>query len=207
MKYHSLLIAATSLTLAATGFAADKDAKPSPSPETINTSPGAEAAVPSTQADKHGKDANHPGQRAPITATEFATKAALGGMMEVEMGKLAQEKGGSEAVKSFGALMVKDHSAADEKLAAIAQAKSIKLPAKLDPKHQAMVDKMGALSGTAFDKMYVTDMVADHKKDVAFFKHASENVTDTELKAFATTTLPIIQGHLEKITAIQASLK
>lgn len=207
MKRHPLITAATSLCLATAALAADKDAKPSPSPDAINTSPGTEAAAPSAQADKHGKDAVHPGQRAPITAAEFATKAAMGGMMEVEMGKLAQEKGGSEAVKSFGALMVKDHSAADEKLTVIAKAKNIKLPAKLDAKHQAMIDKMATMSGPAFDKMYVTDMVADHKKDVAFFKNAMENVTDTELKSFATTTLPIIQSHLEKITAIQASMK
>jgi putative membrane protein len=207
MKAQSFFIAVTSLTLYATGFAADKDAKPSPSPEAINTSPGTETAVPAAQADKHGKDANHPGQRAPITATEFAAMAAMGGMMEVEMGKVAEEKGGSEDVKSFGALMIKDHSAANAKLIAIAKAKDIKLPDKLDAKHQAMVDKMAKMSGAAFDKMYVRDMVTDHKKDVAFFKNAKENVTDTELKSFATNTLPIIQGHLEKITAIQASMK
>ena len=207
MKRHLFITAFTSLSLAAMALAADKDAKPSPSPETINTSPGAESTVTSAQADKHGKDANHPGQRAPIAGTEFATKAAMGGMTEVALSKVAEEKATNPELKAFATMMVTDHNAANAKLRAIAETKKIELPAKLDAKHQAMVDKLSSLSGAAFDKAYAADMVTDHEKTVALFKNAKENVTDTELKSFATTTLPIIQGHLEKIKAIQASMK
>src|SRR3982074_2539969 len=58
----------------------------------------------------------------------FYNKAAEGGMAEVELGKLAQDKSPTQSVKDFGAMMIKDHSAAYEKLKAIAEGKNIKLP-------------------------------------------------------------------------------
>ena len=99
--------------------------------------------------------------------------AAQGGMTEVELGKLASEKGSSSEVKSFGAKMVTDHSAANDKLKSIADSKGIMVPSKLDSKHQAMVDKFQHLSGTAFDKAYVHAMVKDHEKTADSFRTES----------------------------------
>jgi putative membrane protein len=58
----------------------------------------------------------------------FYKNAAEGGMAEVELGKLAQEKSPTQSVKDFGAMMVSDHGAANDKLKAIADRKNIKLP-------------------------------------------------------------------------------
>ena len=52
-------------------------------------------------------------------------KASQGGMTEVEAGKLAQEKGASQDVKDFGAMMVKDHTQNNEDLMALAQTKGV----------------------------------------------------------------------------------
>ena len=88
----------------------------------------------------------------------FVVKAAQGGMTEVQLGHLASEKGTSSDVKSFGAQMVADHGKANDELKSIATAKGIVISDKLDAKHQAMVEKMTALSGAAFDKAYVDEM-------------------------------------------------
>lgn len=60
---------------------------------------------------------------------EFAVNAANGGMAEVALGDLAQQKASNAEVKSFAATMVKDHSKANEELKALAAAKNITLPA------------------------------------------------------------------------------
>jgi putative membrane protein len=135
--------------------------------------------------------------------SEFAMKAANGGMMEVELGRMAQEKGMSKDVKEFGAMMVADHSKANEELKTLATAKNITLPATIGEDMQKDVNDLAKLSGKEFDKKYVSMMVDDHKEDVDAFKKAAEdNSVDPDIKAFAAKTLPTLQQHLDRINAI-----
>ena len=135
---------------------------------------------------------------------EFAMKAANGGMMEVELGRMAQEKGMSSDVKEFGAMMVADHSKANDELKTLAAAKNITLPSTLGEDMQEDVNELAKLSGKEFDKKYVSMMVDDHKEDVdAFKKAADNNEVDPEIKAFAAKTLPTLQQHLDRINAIE----
>ena len=136
----------------------------------------------------------------------FVENAAQGGMTEVEAGKAAQEKGASQDVKDFGAMMVKDHSANNEELATLAKSKDIMVPDKLDSTHQGMIDKMSKLSGAAFDKAYINDMVAGHKKMLKLMK-GEESSKDADLKNFATKTSETVQMHLTKAEDIQKTLK
>lgn len=138
---------------------------------------------------------------------KFAMMAAMGGMEEVEMGKLAAEKGASDEVRQFGQRMVDDHTKANQELMQIASSKGMTLPAALDPKHHADMQKISALSGDAFDKAYVKMMVNDHKKDVGEFQKESMSGADPELKAFATSTLPTLQEHLRMIQRIDVKMK
>ena len=100
----------------------------------------------------------------------FVTKAAAGGLAEVELGKLAASQGSSEKAKQFGQRMVDDHFKANEELQEIAAKKNITLPANLDAKAQATKDRLAKLSGAQFDQAYMQDMVKDHKADVAEFR-------------------------------------
>lgn len=127
---------------------------------------------------------------------KFMMDAAMGGMKEVAMGRLAVERGMSEDVKKFGQQLIDDHTKANDELMQIAQAKGMTLPTTLDAKHQMMVDKMSKMSGAAFDKAFKQEAVKDHKKDVALFQKEADKGMDAELKAFAATTLPTLKEHL-----------
>lgn len=126
----------------------------------------------------------------------FYMKAAAGGMAEVEAGKLAQQKGSSEAVKNFGAKMVEDHTAANEKLMALAATKKVKLPKGMDVKHKAMHKKLNTKSGAAFDTAYIKGQIADHKATIALMEREIASGKDAEAKSFATETLPVVKEHL-----------
>ena len=147
--------------------------------------------------------------RAEETSTDikFAKEAAMGGMLEVKAGQVASDQATSPEVKEFGAMMVTDHTKAGDKLKAICAAKKIEIPSALDAKHQAMVDKLVNTKGPEFDKLYVSEMVTDHQKDLAIFKAAAKDCKDADLKTFASDTVTVIQTHLDKIKAIQASMK
>lgn len=129
--------------------------------------------------------------------THFAQEAAAGGMAEVELGQLAQQKGSSETVKNFGKRMVEDHSKANEKLTGIASEQNVKLAAGLSRTDQATYDHLSSLSGEAFDKAYARDMVSDHVKDIAAFKKEAATGKNEAIKKFASETLPTLETHLK----------
>ncbi|HWS89198.1 MAG TPA: DUF4142 domain-containing protein [Pyrinomonadaceae bacterium] len=128
--------------------------------------------------------------------SKFVMFAAMGGMAEVEMGRLAAQKGASEDVRQFGQKMVDDHTKANEELMRIASSKGMQPPAALDAKHQAAMRKMSALSGEKFDREYAKMMVADHRKTVGEFQKEADRGADPEFKAFAAAQLPALQEHL-----------
>ncbi|WP_432712358.1 DUF4142 domain-containing protein [Pedobacter sp.] len=136
----------------------------------------------------------------------FITQAAIGGKMEVELGNLAQKQAASAAVKEFGALMVKDHSKANTELKMIAGTKKVDLPDGFPAAIQSHIDSMKNMKGADFDKHYMTMMVQDHVKDIALFKAATGN-SDADISGFAKKTLPVLETHHQKATAIQKSLK
>ena len=136
----------------------------------------------------------------------FAMKAAQGGMAEVQMGKLAADKASNADVKAFGQQMVDDHTKANDQLKAVAQQENMTLPSDLNPKDQMMYDRLSKMSGSAFDKAYVKNMVKDHEMDVKDFQKESTMGKDEKVKGFATETLPVLQGHLDKIKSINSKM-
>jgi putative membrane protein len=137
--------------------------------------------------------------------SSFLKSAAQGGMSEVELGQLAQQKASNPAVKEFGAMMIKDHSAANEKLKALAAAEQVSLPDSPSLMQKASKAKLSMLSGDSFDNAYVKSMIDDHKDDIKEFQKEISEGTDPQAKAFASATLPTLQKHLQKIESIAAS--
>jgi putative membrane protein len=128
---------------------------------------------------------------------EFATKAAEGGLKEVQFGELAQQQAASEEVKQFGHRMVEDHGQANEQLKQIAQAKGIALPQEMPDEAQQKYEELQQKSGEEFDQAYMDEMVSDHEEDVEAFEQYVETGQDPDLTSFAEQTLPVLQEHLE----------
>jgi putative membrane protein len=131
----------------------------------------------------------------------FVKKAALDGMTEVELAKVALQQSKDEKVRAFAERMVADHGKANKELASVAKSKQIDVPMALDAEHQAMVQSLSGKSGAAFDAAYSEHMRADHAKAVALFEGASKG-TDTELATFAKKTLPTLQEHKKMADAL-----
>jgi putative membrane protein len=128
---------------------------------------------------------------------EFATDAAEGGLMEVQLGELAQQQAESREVKDFGQRMVEDHGKANEQLMQIAQQKGIELPKEPSEEAQKIYEELQQKSGQEFDQAYMDEMVSDHEEDVETFQEYSGSGQDSDLTSFAEETLPVLQEHLE----------
>jgi len=125
----------------------------------------------------------------------FMRKAAKGGMMEVAMGRLAEQDAQSDDVKSFGKRMVADHSKANNELKSVAEQKGVKLPTK-EPSEK-----------WTSDKAYMDMMVKDHEKDLAEFQEAAKTASDPDVKKFAEDTAKVVQEHLDLAKETQSKLK
>ena len=136
----------------------------------------------------------------------FAIQAAQGGLAEVKLGKFAAAKAENSDVKAFGQQMIEDHTKANNQLKAVAQAEDMTLPADVNSAQQDMYDKLLKLSGPEFDKACLKGMLKDHEEDVKKFAREAKSGTDPQMKSFAAETLPIIQGHLEKVKAIKSQV-
>jgi predicted outer membrane protein len=123
---------------------------------------------------------------------------AMADMGEIEGGKLAQSKGQSSEVKSFGQQMIDDHSANLKEVQALAQARGVTLPTEPDAKHKAMAAKLEKMSGDAFDKAYMKQAgVQDHKTVHSKLMAASKKAKDPEVKALVEKTEPVVAQHLK----------
>ena len=127
----------------------------------------------------------------------FIKDAAGGGMMEVQLGKLAAEKASSPQVKEFGRKMEQDHSKANAELQKLASTKNVQIPHELEGKQKSTYDRLAKLSGDRFDREYMKAMIDDHKDDVDKFKKEAEKANDPDVKSFASKTLPTLEQHLE----------
>ena len=137
------------------------------------------------------------GDKALGADSDFVKKAASGGMLEVRLGELAQNKGANVAVRRFGARMVRDHTKANGQLAAALTGEGITPPRVMLNKHIETFNHLAKLSGAEFDRAYMKHMVEDHKEDVALFEKEAKDGKDAKVKAFAEKTLPTLKGHLK----------
>lgn len=152
--------------------------------------PPTETATPHTG--HHMKSEHH----AKMSDDAFAKAAAEGGLAEVKLGQLAQDKGHSDAVKDFGKRMVTDHQKANTQLKDAASQANLTLPEQPSPKDKAEYDRLAKLSGPAFDHAYARLMVRDHEHDVAAFRREAKYGTNDAIKHFASQTLPVLEEHL-----------
>jgi len=183
----------------------------SPTTPTNNNNPGRSPNSPTTPTNNNpGRSPNSPagGQTSPNSLSSrdrtFVMQAGQLSMMEVELGRLAVQRGSSAGVKQYGQEMVEDHTRANEELMQLAMQKKVELPTEMSTQNTAMIDRLSGLSGTSFDTAYKQAMIDSHNQAIALFQAQSQQGQDPQLKAWATQKLPNLQAHLEMVNQMLA---
>lgn len=175
-----------------------------------NTPKDSTAKADSANATKDSSNKKDPatwGQEVSGPDAKFAVDAANGGMAEVALGNLAKRKAVSADVKDFGAMMVEDHSKANEDLKKLAAPRHIVLPQLINREEKDIMTELEKKDGADFDNAYIDVMVKDHKKDIEEFEEAGKVVKYPEMTAFINNTLPVLKKHLAAIEKIQQAHK
>jgi putative membrane protein len=153
------------------------------------------------------------GTRAPenfpskIVDRQFARDAAIAGLSNVELGKLAAEKASSEDVRQFGKQVLDDQTKTNDRLKQVANQQNISIPDALDSKHQSLIDKLAKLSGPEFDKAFLKQQLKEQEAQVWDFSDEAEYGTDPNVKTFAAGALPHLQQQLEAAKNLNKSTK
>ena len=129
---------------------------------------------------------------------KFMQEAAVGGMAEVAMARVAVERASSDAVRDYARKMIEDHTRANEELMQLASSKGVTLPSAPNVKQQQMLARLGAMSGAAFDREYVRQAgVKSHEKMLKLVQSQSRKGRDADARAFAAKMVPAVQMHLD----------
>jgi putative membrane protein len=137
---------------------------------------------------------------------DFVTEAAMGDMLEIQSGKLAEQQASDPMVKQFATQLVTDHQKTTDELKALVESGKVKveLPTAMDRSHQGKLDKLKGLSGANFDKEFVDMQTSVHKDATSLFERYAKGGENSDLKAFASKTLPTLQHHLQMATDLQS---
>lgn len=146
--------------------------------------------------------------QASMTAADFVTRAASSDMFEITEAKVAEKKATSADVKSYAAMMIKDHTESTTKLkAAIAKANPpLTLPPTLPTDMQAKVADLNKASGADFDKTYISQQVDAHTATLGVMQGYATGGDTPALKDFAAATSKVVQSHLDMANKLQASM-
>jgi len=140
------------------------------------------------------------------TARHFIIMASIGNLQEIATGKLAAQKATRSDVKSFGQMMITDHSDGEKKLLQLAKMQNIQIPAAATDTPPPDL-KLSKASGDEFDRMYIHAMASGHRSTVMMFQNYALNGKDPQLKAFAQQMLPTLKEHLAAVKALDEKYK
>jgi putative membrane protein len=182
-----------------------------PNSPSNNNNPGRSPNTPNSPSNNNnpGRSPNTPtGENSPNSLTSrdrnFVMQAAQTGMLEVQLGRLAVQRGSSAGVKQYGQEMVDEHTQKNQELMQLTMQKGMELPMEMSSQNKALSDGLSRLSGTSFDAAYKQVMIDSHNQAIALFQAQSQQGQDPQLKAWATQTLPNLQAHLQMVNQMLA---
>lgn len=127
----------------------------------------------------------------------FVNFVAQTDMVDANLGQLAEAEGASQSVKDCAQMLVNDHTSDYHEISDIAQKSGLKVPRAIDiENNKTTIGPIESLKGSAFDRRYVREMVAEHAKAIAIYKREAENAETPALRSYADKTLPVLQKLL-----------
>lgn len=138
------------------------------------------------------------------TVDGFVTNLAVGNMYEIEAARIAQTKASNADVKTLASMILKDHTAAGEKLQSIAStaAPDVSLPTTLDQRRKGMIDNLNAAAPDDFDKVYLDQQVAAHNETLTLLNGFSDKSDAPALATLAREMIPTITTHRDRAQAL-----
>jgi putative membrane protein len=118
---------------------------------------------------------------------------------EVALGRLADDRASSSAVKDYGKQMVSDHDAMNDQWSKLASKYHMQImnpDVQFGPNGKDAIDRLGKLKGSEFDQAYMMEMIRDHEQDLSEFQRLRYSAHDPEIRDLAASGVSTIEQHL-----------
>jgi putative membrane protein len=129
---------------------------------------------------------------------QFMIMAARTDMIEAHEGQIAEQQADKAEVKDLAKMLVQDHTDAYVHLSALAARTGVTIPKGIDAAKDRSIEQLAHAKGAGFDRLFTRDEVADHKQALAAFKRESMRGKDSDVKAYATSMIPVLEKHLQE---------
>ncbi|MDQ8029135.1 MAG: DUF4142 domain-containing protein [Brevundimonas sp.] len=183
------LLGASALVLALGACQQESGGAPDQQNQAVNATQDAAAGVTGAVAGPAGA----------MTNASFVSNAAIGGLYEVEAGRIAAQRSTNPRIKAFGEQMVADHGKAGDELKPIATAANLAVPTALDQRHQGLIDNLRGATLQDFDRVYLQQQEAAHNETVALLESYGRMGDHQPLKDWAAKTLPVVRHHQQMV--------
>jgi putative membrane protein len=142
-----------------------------------------------------------------ISTPDYVQKQARGDMFEIEAGKLAQQKAQSTDIRSFGQMMVEDHTLSKSNMQAAMKAGNVKAtaPKTLDSRLNQALEQLKNTPSNQFDQAYYQSQVQGHREMLALNQGYSQSGDNAALKEFSQQAIPVIENHLGMLQQMAAN--
>lgn len=127
-------------------------------------------------------------------------------LFEIKAGELAQQQAEDEQVKKLGEMFVTDHTQLDQSVQSTASSLGVSLPDSPSQDQQAVLDQLQNANGSEFDTQWVTAQLTAHNQAIQATETEIAQGSESSVKQIAETALPVLQAHLDELTALAQSL-
>ena len=188
---RQLIIAAVVVVLL--GGCSTSRQQPAPDASAAAAQPSAQ---PAAQEAKAKPAARVPSPEASSKKTSASVLAQIhqADLKEIAIGKIAQEKASTDEVRAYAVQLVNDHTNADQMVLATAQKTGAHLRGVATARSKTD-QKLSSASGAQFDRMFLEQTSADHKKLMSELQQQREDASDDEIEALIDKIMPILQQH------------
>ena len=188
---RQLIIAAVVVVLL--GGCSTSRQQPAPDASAVVAQPSAQ---PAAQEAKAKPAARVPSPEASSKKTSASVLAQIhqADLKEIAIGKIAEEKASTDEVRAYAVQLVNDHTNADQMVLATAQKTGAHLRGVATARSKSD-QKLNSASGAQFDRTFLEQTSADHKKLMSELQQQREDASDDEIEALIDKIMPILQQH------------
>jgi putative membrane protein len=188
------LFSAALVTVAIAGCSTSRQQPPA--------NPSVAASAPAAQPVKEAQA--KPAAVPPAEVSSKSTSATileqihLADLKEIAIGKIAEGKASSDEVRAYADQLVKDHTSADQMVIETAQQKGAHLhePSRRAGNREKLAEqKLSSANGAQFDRLFLEQTSADHKRLIRELKQEREDASDDDVEALIDKIMPILQQH------------
>ena len=174
-------------------------------PRAATIAPAPEAVPPTTQ-EARSKSSAMRARMSPEVSTKLNTTMVLSqlhqaNLMEIELAKMAQEKGSIDGVRVYANQLVQDHMSLDQMVIAMAQKSGNRAAAGRSghetAQEKTLAKKLNSANGAKFDKLFLQQAASDHESLIRKLQQDREDAGEDELEALIDKTIPILEQHKE----------